>query len=452
MTLSPEQRARIQAEQAQLNTEAARQPVPAAATTRLARSLSSINRLSVADWRSGLARRGNRILGDERNMLLTLRLAPELRGLVRFNEFALRVELTRPPPWRDAQTGDPWTDDDDLSMQAWAQEREIEVRQRGIVADSVAAVAKDITFHPVRDYFNQLEWDRRPRLDDWLADLLHAEGPPPYLQAVGRRFLISIVARVVQPGAKVDHMLVLEGEQGIGKSSIARLMAVKPEWFCDDMPDLHSKDSALQLSGKLVIELAELAAIRRSSELESIKAFITRASDTYRPPYARRTVNVPRQAVFVASTNESEYLRDRSGNRRFWPVRIPRRVDLQRFEQHRDQLFAEAVHRFRAGEQWHLTDEEATLAASEQHERLLVTVLESDVGEYLLRMESQGHAEVSMKQVLVDAVGLDSQASDFAERAGRLGPQVASALDRAGWRKVGPVGRGVNRRMIYRKA
>jgi putative DNA primase/helicase len=404
------------------------------------------------DWRSSLRESGGRYVGDELGVITALRLAPELQQLVRFNEFSLRVEFWRAPDWRDASVGDPWTDDDDLALQVYLQRLKIDVRQRGIVADTIAAIARESAYHPVREFLSAVTWDNSPRLDSWLRDLLHADGQPAYLQAVGSRFLISMVARVLDPGCKVDHALVLEGEQGVGKSSIARQLAVRSEWFCDDMPDLHSKDSAIQLCGKLVIELAELAAIRRSAEVESVKAFISRAQDTYRPPYARRTVSVPRQCVFIGTTNEREYLRDRTGNRRFWPVRLSGRVDLELLARHRDQLLAEAVHRFRTREQWHLTNDEAALATSEQQDRLLMTVLESDVTDYLLRMEAQGVRELSMKQVMTDALHLDSHASDFAERAGRLGPQVASALDQTGWRKVATVGRGINRRTIYRKA
>lgn len=449
MTLTPEQRERIQEEQGRINVTASTQP--AAAKTLLARSISSLNRLSMVDWRSDLARRGNRIIGDERNMLLTLRLAPELRGLVRFNDFVLRVELTRSPPWRDAQMGDPWTDDDDLSLQAWAQEMEIEIRQRGIVGDSVAVVAKEVPCHPVREYLRALTWDQSPRLHVWLRDFLGAIESADYLGAVGSRWMISAVARIEQPGGQADHVLVLEGPQGGGKSSAARALAVNPRWFADDMPDLHSKDAALQVSGKWIIELAELAAIRRTADVEAVKAFITRTQDVFRPPYARRTVTVPRQCVFIATTNEHEYLRDRTGNRRFWPVRCTR-IDLAALIRNRDQLWAEALHRYRAGEQWHLKPDECVLATEMQRDRLLVTELEVEIADYLQRLASQGIHEIDMRRVLIDALHVDSHAADFAERAGRLGPQVAAAMRDSGWNRVRTVGRGAQRRNIYQFA
>src|SRR5262249_33112356 len=154
-------------------------------------------------------------------------------------------------------------------------------------------VARETTYHPVRQYLERLRWDGKPRLQVWLADYLDARADPVYLAAVGRRFMISALARVHKPGSQVDHVLVFEGRQGIGKSRAARALAIAREWFTDDMPDVHSKDAALQLCGRWIIELSELAAIRRG-ELEAIKAFITRPTDVYRPPYARRAVAVPR--------------------------------------------------------------------------------------------------------------------------------------------------------------
>jgi predicted P-loop ATPase len=240
---------------------------------------------------------------------------------------------------------------------------------------------------------------------------------------------------------------VLEGAQGIGKSRTARALAKKLEWFTDDMPDIHSKDAALQLCGRWVIELAELAALRRS-EIEGMKGFITRPTDVYRPPYARRAVGVPRQSVFIATTNELQYLRDPTGNRRFWPVPCGS-IDLSALEKHVDQLWAEAVTLYRFKAEWHLTAEESALAGQEQRERVLVTELESDITEYLATMAAAGTTEISAKQVMVEALHVEPDKPDFAERAGRLGTQVASAIQRAGWAKVRTIGRGKDRRTLY---
>jgi putative DNA primase/helicase len=401
------------------------------------------------DWRAALEKRNGRIVGDERNALLALRLAPELAGLVQFNEFALRVEFTRSPPWRELKQGATWTDDDDTAALAWLQSMGVEIRQRHIVGDAVAVIAKDHLRHPVREYMARLQWDCRPRLATWLFDYLGAGGNPAYLGAVGEKILISAIARIDKPGCQADHTLVLEGPQDLGKSRTVRALAMRPDWFTDDMPDIHSKDAALQLCGRWIVELAELAALRRA-EIEGVKAFLTRPVDVFRPPYGRRTISVPRQCIFFATTNEVHYLRDPSGNRRFWPVSC-QEIDLDALERDRDQLWAEAAVAYARGATWHLTAEETALAREEQSERMLVTELEADVGEYLAMIVSSGYREVSAKQVMIEALHLEPDKPDFAERAGRLGPHVAAAMQAAGWQKVRTSGRGAQRRTIYRK-
>ncbi|MGB9331501.1 MAG: virulence-associated E family protein [Steroidobacteraceae bacterium] len=399
------------------------------------------------NWHDALARRGDGYVGDERNVLIALRHAPELLRLVRFDEFSLRAELTRAPPWRTAAASDPWTDADDTALKAWLQDQGVQVRQS--VADCIALVAKDASYHPVREYLGGLEWDGEPRLQTWLAEYLNAQADPVYLAAVGCKFLISAIARIMNPGCQVDYVLVLEGPQGIGKSRTARTLAVRPAWFTDDMPDIHRKDAALQVCGRWICELAELAALRRGAEVEGMKAFLSRPVDVFRPPYGRRAVTVPRQNVFVGTTNEAHYLRDPTGNRRFWPVRCER-IDLKALERDRDQLWAEAVQAFRKSEAWHMTDAETELARAEQQERVLVTELEATVAEYLTNLADAGIKEVSAKQVMVDALHLEPDKADFAERAGRLGVQVSTAMQAAGWTKLRTSGRSPNRRTIYR--
>ena len=398
------------------------------------------------DWRDNLARRGQHFAGDERNVLLALRIAPELEKLVRFNEFQHVVEFARKPPWRNVQLGDHWTDDDDLHLQAWFQRHDIDVRQRNICGDCIVTIAKDWIIHPVRDYLRLLAWDGESRLQIWLADYLNAEGPPDYQAAVGVKFLTSAVARVIQPGCQVDHVLALEGPQGIGKSRTVQILG--EPWTTDGLPDLHSKDAAIHLGGVWLVELAELAAMRRS-ETEATKAFLSRRDDRYRPPYARRSVDVARQCVFIATTNEASYLRDPTGNRRFWPVKCGR-IDLPALERDRDQLWAEAVHLFEAGEAWHPTGNEIELTAHEQEQRVLVTELEQNVADFLHRQEQAGIDEVTTQEVFRTALNVDS--TEDVERAVRLGRQLAEAMQRSGWQRVRAVGRGPNRRVLYQRS
>jgi len=403
-----------------------------------------------ACWQTALAKKGRQgaIVGDERNVLAALRTAPDLRGLWRFDEFSLKVELTKVPPWRDLTTGAYWTDDDDTALTGYLQEQGVPVRSKNMVADCVSLVAKDSRVHPVREYLGALEWDRTERLDSWLTTYLGADGPPQYLRAVGRCWLISAVARVEAPGCQADHSLVLEALQGAGKSSAARILAVKPNWFADSIGDLRNKDAAIVLSGKWVIELSELSSTRRA-EVEPVKAYLSRTHDTFRPPYGRRAITIPRQCVFIGTTNEGEYLHDKTGNRRYWPV-LCQSINLTDLERDRDQLWAEAVHCYRAGEKWHLSNKEALLAAEEQESRVPVTELEADVAEYLAQLGKR-QTEITAREVFVNALKLDPNSGQYAEQTARLGARVAAAIKRAGYSKVGTRGRGKTKRTVYRR-
>ena len=231
-------------------------------------------------------------------------------------------------------------------------------------------VARDIMHHPVRERLNGLKWDGTARLDSWLTDYLGVEPATGYdaeksqahryTSEVGLRWLISAVARVYQPGCKADHCLILEGPQGVGKSTAAATLALEDAWFADEIADLGTKDSAQDLRGKWIIELGELSALKRG-EIERVKAFMSRKVDHYRPSYGRRSQDFPRQCVFIGITNADAYLGDETGGRRFWPVKVGK-IDLEKLKADREQLWAEAVAAYRAGEKWWLDKATEALA------------------------------------------------------------------------------------------
>jgi putative DNA primase/helicase len=400
-----------------------------------------------ADWRERLQRRGEGYVGDERNVLLAFQLAPELLHLVRLNEFSLNIELTRSPPWRSCMPGSAWCEKDDAGLLVWLQQQSIAVRSVTVAANALLLAAGHNPCHPVREYLDDLLWDSRERLGTMIETYFGATGNADYQSAIGRRFMISAVARIFRPGCQADHMLVLEGVQGIGKTSAVRTLAVKPEWFAGNLPDIHSKDAPLQLAGRWFVEIAELKAVR-NSQVEATKSFISETSDTFRPPYARRTAQFPRQTVFIGTTNESEYLRDRTGNRRYWPVKCSR-VDILALARDRDQLWAEAVHEFRSGTQWHLSEYEMRLATDEQRARVFTTETEADVKEYLQKIGETGQQEISVRDVLIYGLRLDPDAQGYAETARKLGSAVAEAMESSGWKK--DARRGSDRRTMYKK-
>src|SRR5581483_7104435 len=181
---------------------------------------------------------------------------------------------------------------------------------------AVQTAARDRPIHPVKAYLHALLWDGVQRVDTWLSAYLGAEDTE-YARAVGSRWLISAVARIYRPGVKADCCLILEGPQGIKKSTALRTLA--GEYFTDELADLGSKDAALQIRGVWIVEISELDSLARS-EIASIKAFMSRTADRFRPPFGKRVVECPRQCVFAGTVNHTEYLRDETGARRFWPV------------------------------------------------------------------------------------------------------------------------------------
>ncbi len=290
---------------------------------------------------------------NEANVITALSFDPAFAGALVFDEFRQEILATRALPWDGADTTYPrsWGDADDVRCAEWLQRHEINVPPV-VVGRSVVAVARNIRIHPVRDYLTGLAWDGTPRLDTWTVTHLGAEDTPLH-RAMGAMWMISAVARIMRPGVKADHMLILEGPQGIKKSTALKVLA-SDDWFTDELAELGSKDAAQQMRGVWIIEMAELDAIGRA-EVSRIKAFLTRTTDRYRPPYERYLVTVPRQCVFAGSVNPDTYLRDETGNRRFWPIRCGD-IDLDGLRRDRDQLWAEAVARFNAGATWWLED------------------------------------------------------------------------------------------------
>lgn len=302
---------------------------------------------------------------NEANVIIALSSDVAFAGVLAYDDFAQEIMVRQPLPWDDptALVPRPWEDADDIRAAEWLQLRDINVAPV-VVGRAVGAVARDIRVHPVRDWLATLRWDGTPRIETWTSTYLGAE-PTDLHHAVGALWLISAVARIHRPGVKADHMLILEGPQGPRKSSALKVLAGE-SWFTDELPDLGSKDAAIHMQGVWIIELAELDAISRT-EVSRIKAFLTRTTDRFRPPYGRYTVEVPRQCVFAGTVNPDTYLRDETGNRRFWPVRCGA-IDIAALARDRDQLWAEAVARFKDGAIWWIEDPDILDAARDAQE------------------------------------------------------------------------------------
>jgi hypothetical protein len=238
------------------------------------------------------------------------------------------------------------------------------------VLTAVQTLANHHCFHPVLDYLDSLKWDGERRIDNWLQTYAGAEDNE-YVHAVGALVLVAAVRRVRQPGCKFDEILVLENpEQGNNRSSALQLLAVKREWFSDNLPlGLSAKETIEALSGHWIVEASELHGMR-NSDIDKVKAFASRDTDRARLAYDRAPTAAPRQCVIIGTTNNDKYLRDRTGNRRFWPVRVGR-IDLELLKRDRDQLWAEAAARDANGASIRLPERLWLAAAHEQQQRVI---------------------------------------------------------------------------------
>lgn len=295
--------------------------------------------VSNANWITLCQRSNKRPLDNLFNVLLALRNDPEWVGRFRYDEMAHAVVMPVGPV----------QDDDLYRIHEWMQSNGLRRTSLDTVREAVEIVSREHRFHPLRDWLDSLVWDKSFRLIYWLRDCLGCDDTD-YHANVGSWFLISMVARIYRPGCQADHMLVLEGPQGILKSQTCR--AIAGEYFSDALPDLTSDyvRVSMHLRGKWLIEVAELSAFSRA-ESTKLKSFLTQQVEDFIPKFGRNETHEPRQCVFIGTTNKDTYLRDETGGRRFWPVKCGT-IDLNQLRADREQLFAEAVEMFRRGEPW----------------------------------------------------------------------------------------------------
>jgi putative DNA primase/helicase len=354
-------------------------------------------------------------------------------GVLFYDEFSLQICTRNPTPWQKSPGA--WTDTDDIRAADWMQALGVIVTPN-VARDAVEAVARESMVHPVRDYLKSLTWDKRPRVSNWLSTYLGVD-ESPLNRALGKKWLVSAIARVMRPGCQADHCLSLEGPQGAGKSSALRILA-GDEWFSDHLSDLASKDSRIELLGRWIVELSELAAIRRSDN-ERVKSFLTAPFDVFRAPYARRAGQVPRQCVFAASFNDSTPFSDPTGNRRFWPV-LCGRIDIPKLTQDRNQLWAESYQLFLAGETWWLDSAQLNRdAAKEQSDRVQADPWDSTVLDWSADPQPKTVSDapllskpgqVTVAELLTHAIG---KSVDKWDRADEM--RVSHILVKSGWRR-----------------
>ncbi len=347
------------------------------------------------------------------NLMMFLKNVRELGNTIRWNELAQRAE------WN----GHPIQDSDLIDIRLILEANNFEPATADVLI-SVIRHAKENSFHPIRDYLRSLKWDQTPRLDQWMKLCLGAPDTA-FVRTVGRKTLVAAVARAFKPGCKVDTVLVLEGPQGIKKSTaIATLFGEAHTAESVNLFDQHNK-MVMAMMGAWCVELAEFIAVAKRDQ-NTVKGMLSMKSDRVVLPYAKMASDHPRQCVFFGTINpgESGYLTDGTGNRRYWPVEVSK-ADTALIADRRDQLWAEAYRAFQNGEEWWLSDEEEALATRQVEHRE-----KSDVWDELLKaklgMVQTTTVGAALKEIGVPAERMDEKAQD----------RVAASLRRIGFISV----------------
>lgn len=380
------------------------------------------------------------------NVLTTLLHCPAWQGVVRHNIFTDRMELAGALPTAEnhenPDSSGAWRDGPALWCISWFNSTLGFEPSNDMMERALAEVARGKPYHPVREYLQALKWDGVLRTDSMLHQMFGAENSPANC-AIGSKWLVSAVARVMSPGCQVDHMLVLEGPQGTRKSTALRTL-VGDAWFRNSPLDLRDKDAMQALRGCWVYEFDELDSFR-GRDATRVKSFITGRVDSYRPPYGRHPIDVPRQCAFAGSTNEERYLSDPTGNRRFWPV-LCGAIDIPALLAARDQIWAEAFHRFQAGELWYvpegeLADELRRLQGERQELDPWVDQLRKWVDSLLEIRRQEG---ITTQQAMES--GLDLKATSVGRKEET---RVGHALKSMGWERRRELKNGVRTYRYY---
>jgi Virulence-associated protein E len=379
-------------------------------------------------------------LGTIGNVLHILSTHPAWEGVLGWDERRECPEIILPPPWDDELVGveklpRKITGADAGRLSAWLGWRSHMIVNSAICREALAIAAERAPFDRVREYLESLlAWDGQRRIATWLIKHAGADDTK-YVRAVSGRWLISAVARTLEPGCKVDTMLILHGPQGIKKSTLLRILA-GPEFFSDGMPPVDTKDAKIHVHGPWVVEIPELSALsgRRGG---AVKAFLSTQEDTFRRPYGAGETTSLRRCIFAGTANIEEFLDDETGGRRFWPVSCRGQIAVHEVAQIRDQLWAEALELYRAGEPWWLTDEEVEEARAAQECAYEADALEDAIAKAV----DEGATSPGFNGLLIRAGTetvtvseiLDCVCGDSRERKTVLQKRIVRALRHLGW-------------------
>ncbi|KNY29841.1 virulence-associated E family protein [Pseudobacteroides cellulosolvens] len=329
------------------------------------------------------------ILKTVDNILTILENDPMLKGKIAYDSFLEKAIVGNDLPWASSDSEDywrPWDDADESGLIGYLQKDMYRIPNCSDIKHALNLMWRKNTFNELKDYISSLEWDGIPRLDTLFIDYYGAEDTL-YTRTVTRKTLVAAIARLMNPGCKFDYMLILEGPQGIGKSKLLSELAIKRKYYLDELRTFEGKEASELIRGKWIVEVAELSAFNRS-ESNAIKGFLTRSTDTYRPAYGHNSKDYPRKCVFIGTTNSDEYLKDATGERRYWPIKL----NLNKAVKNKNeipnlvvQIWAEAYSRWQLGENLYLSDELEAVADTVRQGRKVRDDRQGLIEEFLKR-------------------------------------------------------------------
>lgn len=372
------------------------------------------------------------LIASPRNLAIILANHGGWSTALSYNERSDLIEWATPSPVPELRdrVGQGLRDEDETAIQVWLEATYHCVFGERVLHAGLAHLAVQNAHDPVRTWLNGLRWDADPRLDTWTQRLLGAKDTA-LNREFGARWMISAVARALSPGCQADHMLVLEGPQGAGKSSALAALVPQPLWFSSSLPDIKDKKAAQEgILGPWIIEIGELDAMS-NADTSRVKSFLTERNDRFRAAYARNTGVHPRRVVFAGSTNDEHYLKDATGGRRFWPIYCHAIRPATEIATEREQLWAEAVERYQNGARWHITDEALVMAASKaQAARHQADPWEGPLEE--LAVSETTKAAGKIPRITVQQA-FAAVRVDLARQDGHATRRVAACFRRLGW-------------------